>query len=312
MKTFRQLINESLFLTEANYGARKEINNLGNAFRAAGNKTEKSQTQKNKTTTKKDSQKVQASSIQRKESDIKFWLRKMTDSARGHYLGFCLKMFKWMPNIKSLTTKFISPDVFDAKGSKLVTEKAQRNETFHVEMTPEILNSLFDELNDKQVASFIKKVRQSFLSESNLNKDSEWLFSSNEIKGIRPITKDSIQSTTDFKTFTDGYGRKKQVENGTKNINQLILSITQDDSGFKRANKLHQWSKSRQNTYVINKGAERALKIVGHEIYIFVLGNNRAIYIINKNDYYSSDDILDNTPFLSMLIDSLATPSIIK
>ena len=46
MKTFRQLINESLFLTEANYGARKEINNLGNAFRAAGNKTEKNQTKK--------------------------------------------------------------------------------------------------------------------------------------------------------------------------------------------------------------------------------------------------------------------------
>lgn len=312
MKNFSQLINEALFLTEANYGARNEINNMGNAFRAATGKTEKNQTEKSKTTAKKDSQKVQASSIQQKTPDIKFWLRKMSDSARGHYLGFCLKMFKWMPNIKSLTTKFISPDVFDAKGSKLVTEKVQRNETFHVEMTPEILNSLFDELNDKQVAAIIKKIRRSSLSESNLNKESEWLFSSNEIKGIRPITKDSIQSTTDFKTFTDGYGRKQQVENGTKNINQLILSVKQDDSGFKKTKNLNLWSKSRQNTYVINKGVERALKIAGHEIYIFVLGNNRAVYIINKKDYYSSDDILDNAAFLNILIDSLATPSIIK
>ena len=296
MKTLQQLVNEGLrALNEASPFDGLVISDKGTI-----EKSEKKPTRSRKKTVVKDSA--------QKETPFDKILLSLTDKARGHLLGMCFKLFSY-PQYSAINKIYITLTNNDHFAIDRIDENVMGGKK--VLITRDDIKSLLEEIPAKKISGIIKNIRTSTLASAN-GEQSEYYFKTTETEGARPILTQHVSKTG---VFEDKYSRKgytmsksEHEKVGEKDINQLVLSVEQGSSGFKRADRLKLYSKKLTNKYVINSSAFRAVKIRGHEIYIFAInteGGKAGVCIMGAGERSNIDPIF--TPScLSMLMDSLS------
>lgn len=243
-------------------------------------------------------------------SNITSIIAKMTDAARAHLLGSCYKIFKYYNNNNKIHVSLRNDDNFKIIN---LTENVLAGK--EIIITRDDINSIFEEVSKPNISKVITKIRGSKLSGSRLGKG-EYYFKTTDTTNERPVTRGDVSVTGEFEKSVSR--NRNNVANITKNkvgekeINQLVLEVPQDSSGFKRANRLKLYSKPVTNKYVINSSASTCLKIKGHEIYLFVIqssGDNVGVAIMEESERNGIDP-LNSPAFISMLISSLASPKL--
>lgn len=299
MKTFRELIRETL-----------QNLNEGNAFDMLNFNDDGS--------ISKDSKKPRTSAPRLKKekaktpttTNIRKILEQMSDRSRAHLLGSCFKHFKYFSNDNKIYITIYNDDNF-----KITNLSERVGGGKEIIITRDDINSIFQEISKNNISKVITKIRGANLGNSGLGKSS-YYFKTTETENERPVIRGDVSTTGEFETTTsrnrNNIRSTSKNKVGEKEINQLVLKVSRDSSGFKRANNLKLYSKPVTNKYVINSSAINCLKIRGHEIYIFIIpGSNGNVGVcILEDSERNGIDIFNSPAFLTLLISSLASPKL--
>lgn len=254
------------------------------------------------------------------EPSIKEKIASLAPAAAGHLIGLCFKFF----NSKDFNFNFnkihltLRNDMIDVTN---LTERVNgsRMPQKDIIVTREDVDEV---LQIQDPSKVIKMIRSGGITSKDSAKKSSYRFMTSEIKDASyPVDSEMVATR----------GTKKEVYDNNE-INQLNLKVTHGSqrSGSNTKEEKRQYSKARQNDYVINSSAKLCVKIKGLNAYIFVIpvaersnvtrarrmrtsiessdADKWAGIVIYGDEVKYDTDLFATPSFLHMLADSLSNP----